>query len=87
MFFIFSANLLVFYAKKVDMQRNCEWKTLLTGSKLATDEALRKRLSVDYDLSTANTLAKALKLIEVGDIDVVVTEQQYTDERGVNFLK
>lgn len=79
--------MLVFYAKKVDMQRNGEWKILLTGPKLATDEALRKRLSVDYDLSTANTLAKALKLMEVVDIDVVVTKQQYTDERGVNLLK
>jgi two-component system response regulator HupR/HoxA len=69
------------------MQRNDEWRILLAGPRLAVDKALRKRLSVDYDLSSAKTLAQAIQVMEVGDIDVVVTEQQYADGRGVDFLK
>ncbi len=69
------------------MQQNDEWNILLAGPKLATDKALRNRLSIDYGLAFAETLDQATKLMEVGDIDVVLTEQQYVDGRGVDFLK
>lgn len=69
------------------MQRNDEWEILLAGPTLAADKKLSKRLAVDYDLSFATTLAQAIKLMEVRDIDVVLTEQQYADGRGVDFLK
>lgn len=74
-------------AKKVGMRRNGEWEILLVGPTLAADKALRKRLSVDYALSSANTLARAIKAMEAGEIDAVVSEQHYPDGRGVDFLK
>lgn len=69
------------------MRRNGEWAILLVGSSLAADKALRKRLSVDYELSSANTLTQAIKAMEEGDIDVVISEQHYPDGRGVDFLQ
>lgn len=69
------------------MQRSDEWKILLAGPKLTVDEVLCKRLSVDYDLSFASTLDEAAKRMEMGDVDIVLTEQQFADGRGVDFLK
>jgi two-component system response regulator HupR/HoxA len=69
------------------MQRNGEWVVLLVGSALATDRALRKRLTVDYELLSANTLVQATRLMDTGNVDVVITEQQYPDGRAVDFLQ
>lgn len=69
------------------MQTRREWSVLLAGEALAADKSLRKRLSVDYILSTADTMERASKAIESSEIDVVVSEQQYADGRGVDFLQ
>ncbi len=68
------------------MQQSEEWKILLAGPKLAADKALRDRLSADYDLSFADTLTQASEVMDAGDIDVLVSEQQYADGRGVDLL-
>ena len=64
-----------------------EWSVLLAGPELAADKVLRRRLSGDYVLSTAETLKQAAKVLESGEIDVVVAEQQCADGRGVDFLQ
>ena len=64
-----------------------ELNVLLAGPALATDKALRKRLAGDYILSAAETLDRACKVMEGGAIDVVVSEQQFADGRGVDFLQ
>ncbi len=64
-----------------------ELKVLLAGPALAADKALRKRLSGDYLLSAADTLDRATKVMQSGEIDVVISEQQYGDGRGVEFLQ
>jgi DNA-binding NtrC family response regulator len=62
-----------------------EPKVLLAGPELAEDRTLRKRLSRDYVLRTAPTIEEAAAAMESGDIDLVVSEQQYADGRGVDF--
>ena len=69
------------------MQTDREWSVLLAGQALAADRALRKRLSNDYILSIADTMERAGKVIDAGEVDVVVSEQQYSDGRGVDFLQ
>lgn len=69
------------------MAPNREWSVLLVGPALAADKTLRKRLSGDYTLSTADSVERANKLMESGEIDVVVSEQQFADGRGVDFLQ
>lgn len=69
------------------MRDKTEWNVLLAGPALAVDKALRKRLSGDYILSVAATLEQASKVMGSSDIDVVVSEQQYADGRGVDFLQ
>jgi two-component system response regulator HupR/HoxA len=69
------------------MQANGDLNVLLGGPMLAADKALRKRLSGDYGLSIAYSIEEANKMMEVGQIDVVVSEQQYPDGRGVDFLQ
>jgi two-component system, NtrC family, response regulator HupR/HoxA len=64
-----------------------EPKVLLAGPTLAADRLLRKRLSGDYILQTAETIERASAAMESGNIDVVVSEQQYADGRGVDFLQ
>jgi two-component system, NtrC family, response regulator HupR/HoxA len=74
-------------AKKVDMGATAELKVLLVGPVLAMDKALRRRLSVDYVLFAVEGLEEATRLMQSGDIDVVITEQLCTDGRGVDFLQ
>lgn len=69
------------------MQSNGEWSVLLAGPAVAPDKALRKRLSGDYMLSFAESVAGASKMMESGDVDVIVCEQQFPDGRGVDFLQ
>ena len=69
------------------MVLNREWRILLGGPALAADRNLRKRLSSDYVLATAECVERARDLMESGDIDVVLSEQQYPDGRGVEFLQ
>ena len=64
-----------------------EPKVLLAGPTLAADRLLRKRLSGDYILQTAETIERAAAAMESEDIDVVVSEQHYADGRGVDFLQ
>ena len=60
---------------------------LLAGPSVAADKLLRKRLSGDYIITAAETLQRASKAIESGEIDAVVCEQQFADGRGVDFLQ
>jgi two-component system response regulator HupR/HoxA len=60
---------------------------LLAGPALAADRLLHKRLSGDCILGTAQTIEAATAVMESGDIDVVLSEQQYADGRGVDFLQ
>jgi len=69
------------------MPPNTEPKVLLAGPTLATHRLLKKRLSGDYILRTADTVERAANAMETGEIDVVVSEQQYIDGRGVDFLQ
>jgi two-component system response regulator HupR/HoxA len=69
------------------MPPTAEPKVLLAGPALAADRVLRRRLSGDYILRTAETIERATTVMEAGDIDVVVSEQQYADGRGVDFLQ
>jgi len=69
------------------MRSNDELKVLLAGPTLGADKALRKRISGDYGLLTADTIERAGKLMQSGDVDVVVSEQHYDDGRGVDFLQ
>jgi two-component system response regulator HupR/HoxA len=69
------------------MRTNDELKVLLAGQSLATDKALRKRLSGDYVLVGADTVERAEKAMQSTDIDVIVSEQLYDDGRGVDFLQ
>jgi hypothetical protein len=52
-------------ANKVGMPTDRKWSVLLAGQASAAGRALRKRLSGDYILSTADTIdrAKAIRLI------------------------
>jgi two-component system response regulator HupR/HoxA len=69
------------------MSANVEPKVLLAGPALAADRSLRRRLSRDYILRTAETVERATVAMDRGDIDLVVSEQQFEDGRGVDFLK
>ena len=69
------------------MRANDELKVLLAGPVLAGDKALRKRLSGDYGLVMAETLERAAKVIDSGEVDAVVSEQYYNDGRGVDLLQ
>ncbi len=69
------------------MPANVEPKVLLAGPALAADRSLRRRLSGDYILQTADTIERATAAMDRGDIDLVVCEQQFEDGRGVDFLQ
>ncbi len=69
------------------MSANVEPKVLLAGPALAADRSLRRRLSGDYILQTADTIGRATAAMDRGDIDLVVCEQQFEDGRGVDFLQ
>jgi two-component system response regulator HupR/HoxA len=69
------------------MRANDELKVLLAGPVLAGDKALRKRLAGDYGLVMAETLERAAKVIDSGEVDAVVSEQYYNDGRGVDLLQ
>src|SRR5271154_1726235 len=69
------------------MHPNAELKVLLAGPELAADRALRKRLAGDYTIATAETIERAAQVMQSGDIDVVISEQQFEDGRGVDFLQ
>jgi hypothetical protein len=75
------------FVKNLGMPPSNEPKVLLAGPALAADRPLRKRLSGDYILQTAETMERGGAAMESGDIDLVVSEQQYTDGRGVDFLQ
>jgi two-component system, NtrC family, response regulator HupR/HoxA len=64
-----------------------EPNVLLAGPALSADRPLRKRLSGDYILKTAETIERAAAIMESGAIDLVVSEQQFADGRGVDFLQ
>jgi two-component system response regulator HupR/HoxA len=69
------------------MVQASEPRVLLAGPSLAADKALRKRLDDDYVLSIAETLEQADHTMQSDAIDVVVSEQQFSDGRGVDFLQ
>jgi len=69
------------------MRPNDELKVLLAGSGLAADKPLRRRLAGDYAIVSADTIARAEKVMQSEDIDVVISEQLCDDGRGVDFLQ